>query len=241
MPLLGNAQVARPLFDTATEYGNYYMGLAINYMRSKGMQVRDLSGPDASKLNIDAALDEEDPIFCYWLGHGNANVYTCQNQEVYMQTCTHNERLIGRNLLLLSCSCGITLGPDTANKGALAVHCWAVDFTWVAQDPPEVDVYAQGFFEAVNEIAFAHAEGQLPSVAHQRSLNVWNWWVDYWFASDDPNASQVVQHLINDRDGMRLFGVGDSPSNPPGVEIGLPLWEMPLITGQGILLFTLIL
>jgi hypothetical protein len=217
------------------------MGLAINYMRSRGMYVRDLNGPDATKLNIDAALDEEDPIFCYWLGHGNSYTYTCQNQEVYMQTCNHNERLIGRNLLLLSCSCGIELGPDTASKGALAVHCWAVDFTWVAEGPPETDVYAQGFFEAVNEIAKAHAEGQLPNVAHERSLAIWNWWIDYWFASEDPNASLVVQHMIDDRDGMRLFGIGDSPSNPPVTEIGIPMWEIPLITGQGILLFTLIL
>ena len=94
MPSLGVATVARPKFDVATDYGHYYMGLAIDYMRSRGMQVRDLDGPDATKLNIDASLDEDDPIFCYWLGHGNADTYTCQNQEIYMRTCHHNERKV---------------------------------------------------------------------------------------------------------------------------------------------------
>ena len=237
MPILGSALVVRPKFDLATDYGNYYMGLAVAQAR---MQVRDLSGPDATKLNIDAALNEVDPILCYWLGHGNVDTYTVQNQEVYMQVCSGDEKLSGRNVILLSCSCGVYLGPDMASKGALAVHAWVVDFTWVADGPPP-DPKAQGFFEAVNELWFAHNEGQLPTVAHTRSLAVWDRWIDYWVVSDDPYASLVVQHLVHNRDGMRLFGVGDTPSTPPTTEIALPIWEMPLIAGQGLLLFALIL
>jgi len=237
MPILGSALVVRPKFDTATDYGNYYMGLAVAQAR---MQVRDLSGPDATKLNIDAALNEVDPILCYWLGHGNVDTYTVQNQEVYMQTCHGDEKLSGRNLILLSCSCGVNLGPDMVNKGALAVHAWAVDFTWVADGPPP-DPKSQGFFEAVNELWFAHNEGELPTMAHTRSLAVWDNWIDYWVTSSDPYASLVVQHLVHDRDGMRLFGAGDTPSIPPGEVIGLPMWQMPLIAGEGLLLFALIL
>lgn len=240
MPEQGVALIARPRFDKATEYGHYYMGLAADYLRTR-MRVRDLSAAYATKLNINAALDEEDPLFCYWLGHGNADTYTCQNQEVYMQTCSGDERLIGRNVLLLSCSCGIRLGPDMANKGALAVHCWAVDFTWVAVGDPASDHYARGFFEAVNEIAYAHAEGQLPMVAHNRSMAVWEKWIDYWSASTDEYASMVVQYMVNDRDGMRLFGVGDTPSTPPGGVEGVTELEMPLVVGQALVLLSIVI
>jgi len=239
MPTPGVALVVRPKFDKATDYGNYYMGVAADVMKRR-MRVRDLSGPDATKANIDAALDAEDPIFCYWLGHGNADTFTVQNQEVYMQTCRGNERLIGRNVLLLSCSVGIRLGPDTANKGAVAVHCWAVDFTWVASDPPATDKYARGFFEAVNEIAYAHAEGQLPMVAHNRSMAVWEKWIDFRVASTDEYASMVVQNMVNDRDGQRLFGVGTTPSTPPG-DMMTSEMELPIAVGNGLLMLAILI
>jgi len=233
MPVPGVALFVRPLFDEATKYGNYYMGIAAEYAKSR-MTIGDLSGPDATKLNIDAALEHYNPILCYWLGHGNDDVYTCQNQEVYMQTCFGNEKLKDRNLILLSCSCGVRLGPDTANKGAKAVHCWAVDFIWAATgDPP--DEYSKGFFEAVNEILYAHIEGKLPQEAHDRSIAVWNKWIDYWSQSSDEYASLVVQYMVNDRDGQRLYGVGDVPSVPtPGIQI-FPRIELPIIFGETLL------
>lgn len=238
MPTPGVALIVRPQFDRATDYGHYYMGLAADVLRTR-MRVIDLSGSKATKPNVDASLDEDDPIFCYWLGHGNADTFTVQNQEVYMRTCQGNERLIGRNVLLLSCSVGIRLGPDTANKGALAVHCWAVDFTWIASEEPAIDKYAPGFFEAVNEIAFSHAEGQLPMVAHNRSIAVWNKWIDIWAASTDEYASMVVQHMVHNRDGQRLFGVGDTPSTPPEEMVSIDI-SVPLLLSNILLLFSFI-
>ncbi len=242
MPTPGVALIVRPQFDRATDYGYYYMGLAADAMRSR-MRVADLAGPAATKINIDAMLLEEDPIFCYWLGHGNADTFTVQNQEVYMTTCHGNEVLSGRNILLLSCSVGKRLGPDTANKGALAVHCWDVDFTWIAADPPGTDKYAPGFFEAVNEIALAHAEGALPSVAQTRSIAVWNKWIDFWSGSTDPYAPMVIQHMVNDRDGQRLFGVGGQPSTPPGGQVPQAVTEtdMPITVGSGLLLLAIVI
>jgi hypothetical protein len=238
MPQQGVALIARPEFDTATKYGNYYMGVAANYAKNK-IILGDLSGPDATKNNINTALSEFDPILCFFLGHGNSDVYTCQNQELYMQTCFGNEVMQNRNLILLSCSCGIRLGPDTANKGAKAVHCWAVDFIWVASgDPP--DDYSKGYFEAVNEIWYAHVDGYLPKEAHDRSIAIWNKWIDYWIQSDDEYASLIVQHMINDRDGQRLYGVGDVPSVPvPGVEL-LSRIELPMILGETLLFLSMI-
>jgi len=237
--------VLRPLFDRATEYGHYYMGKAAEYA-SRRMFVRNLGAGDATRDNFEASLVSDDPIFCYLLGHGNADTYSAQNQEIVMRTCNGNESLIGRIVLLLSCSCGIRLGPDTVNKGALTVFCWAVDFTWVATEDPPFDNYARGFFEAVNAISNALVEGRITGEAMSRSMSTWERWIDYWLASDDPYASMVVQHMIHDRDGQRLFGDETvsvvAPGAPPEIITpeGIPL-PLPLLTGQTLLLFSLLL
>ena len=219
------------------------MGLAAEYA-SRRMFVRNLGAGDATRENFEASLTSDDPIFCYLLGHGNADTYSAQNQEIVMRTCNGNESLIGRIVLLLSCSVGIRLGPDAVNKGALAVFAWAVDFTWVAMEDPPVDNYAKGFFEAVNAISDALVEGRTTGEAMSRSMAKWDTWIDFWLASDDAYASMVVQQMIHDRDGQRLFGDETVSVVAPGADIitpeGMPL-PLPLLTGQTLLLFSLLL
>ena len=111
MPQEGVAQFVRSNFDEATTYGAYYMGLAMNYAQGR-LQMQDLYAADATKANILAGLTELDPKFCYYLGHGNADVYTAQNQEVVFQTCTGNEAMtfdvVGSNLIVTVAGIGST-------------------------------------------------------------------------------------------------------------------------------------
>ena len=239
MPRPGVALFLRPNFDPATAYGYYYMGVAAAYA-ARRMFVRSLGAGDATRANFEGALDSDDPAFCYLLGHGNADTYTAQNQEVVMRTCSGDESLIGRVVLLLSCSCGIRLAPSAVSKGAAAVHAWAVDFTWVAMgDPPEP--YSRGFFEAVNAISDAHAEGLTARVASDRSIAVWNGWIDYWAGSADPYAPMIIEKMVHDRDGQRLFGDAAATVTepaPPGVG-GVPL-PLPFLTGHALVMLSLL-
>lgn len=236
MPRTNVALFARPNFDRATSYGNYFMGLAAGYA-SRNMRVIDLDTSGATKSKIFAALQEEDPIFCYFNGHGNADTYSAQNKEVVMVTCNGDESLIGRVVLLLSCSCGIRLCPSAVSKGATAVYGWVVDFTWIATEDPASDTYATGFFESVNAISNALADGKTTQEAMNLSLASWNQWIDYWTRSVDPYASQVIQWLIHDRDGQKLFG---SPSArvstpaPPIPDVGAIPVPLPFMAGYTI-------
>ncbi len=240
MPHEGVAQIVRPNFDEATSYGAYYMGLAINYARGR-LQIQDLFASDATKNNILAGLNELDPRFCYYVGHGNADVYTAQNQELVFQTCTLNEAMIGRVWLLLSCSCGIRLAPDTVNKGADAVFAWDVDFSWVAVGSPETDIYARPFFEAINAISNALVDGRTTGEAYNISIQRFNDSIQFWTQSPDPYASMVIEHLLIDRDGMKLFGnaqariVTGGPSPLPPTAIA-ENWPIEVAIGLGLLL-----
>jgi len=240
MPRPGVALFLRPNFDMATSYGHYFMGVAARYASAR-MFVRDLGGVAATKANFDLSLYSDDPEFCYLLGHGNQDTYSAQNQEIVMRTCNGDERLIGRVTLLLSCSCGVSLAPSAVQKGALAVFAWAVDFTWVAVTDPDVDNYARGFFEAVNVISNALADGRTAGRAMDLSMATWERWIDFWVASEDPYASLIVQHMLHDKDGQRLFGDPSARLTvlaAPDVA-GIP-FSMPMLTGHTIFMLSLI-
>ena len=236
MPIPGVALFARPNFDGATSYAHYYLDLAAQYA-SRNMRVIDLDRSGATKANIFKALEEEDPIFCYWNGHGNADTFSAQNKEVVMVTCHGDESLIGRVLLLLSCSCGIRLAPSAVNKGATTVFGWTVDFTWVAVEDAATDPYAQGYFEAVNAISNALVDGKTTGEAMNLSLAAWNQWIDYWTSSVDPYASMVIQYMIHDRDGQKLFGSTSariSAPMPPMPAVGKIPLPLPVIMGYSL-------
>jgi len=242
MPRENVALFARPSFDRATSYSNYYMGLAAAYA-SRKMRVIDLDKSAATKSNIFASLEENDPIFCYFNGHGNADTFSAHNKEIVMVTCNGDESLIGRVVLLLSCSCGIRLCPSAVSKGATTVFGWVVDFTWVATEDPATDVYAAGFFESVNAISNALVEGKTTQEAMNLSLAAWNQWIDYWTRSVDPYASQVIQWLIHDRDGQKLFGSMSarvSTAVPPTPDVGEIPVPLPFMTGYSILFLSMI-
>lgn len=236
MPRTGVALFVRPLFDMATSYAHYYMDLAAGYAAGN-MRVIDLDGNGATKANIFAALEGEDPVFCYWNGHGNADTFSAQDKEVVMQTCSGDESLIGRVVLLLSCSCGIRLAPDAVSKGATTVFGYTVDFTWIAVEDPATDPYARGYFEAVNTISNALAYGKTTQEAMNLSLASWNQWIDYWAGSADPYASAVIQYMVHDRDGQTLFGSTSArittPTPPPPEAEKIPI-SLPLITGYAL-------
>ncbi|GAI43931.1 unnamed protein product, partial [marine sediment metagenome] len=156
------------------------------------------------------------------------------------QTCHGDETLIGRVVLLLSCSCGVRIAPSAVSKGAVAVYAWTVDFTWVGVGTPETDPYGRGYFESVNVISNALAEGRTTQEAMNLSIASWNEWIDYWMGSDDPYASQVVQWLIHDRDGQTLFGAPNARITiPNAIPPGIPV-PLPFLTGFNMVFLSLL-
>jgi len=241
LPRANKALVVRPIFDKPTSYGNYWLGLAAEYARRRGWDIADLDGEAATKEKIYSSLEQEDPLYCYFLGHGNADIYSAQEREYVFRTCGENARLIGRVVLFLSCSVGKRLGPDTANKGAQVVFAWKVDFTWVALGPPDQDIYSRGFFQAVNTISNAIVDGFTAREAYNKSLDVWNQWIEYWSKSTDPYAGLVLMNLVHDRDGMSLFGDETVRVTPPTpVAAAPPLWEIQAYLGQTLIMIGLL-
>ncbi|KXB08615.1 hypothetical protein AKJ59_00715 [candidate division MSBL1 archaeon SCGC-AAA385M02] len=235
------ALIVRPNFDKATGYAHYYIGEFLDYALDAGtLDVIDLEAEGATKQNVLEAIDRHDPRFCYMNGHGGPDTFTVQNKEVLMQTCSGDEVLIERVVLMFSCLTGQRLGPDMVQKGVKSYIGWTVSFSWIAQDEPEVDRYASGFFEAVNVMARMLVNGGSASMAMDASMEVWNRWIDYWAASDDDYASLVVQHMVHDRDNQILLGEGGATVAPPAISLMAVPYEAPLQAGIALLMLGLL-
>jgi len=150
-------------------------------------------------------------IVAHNCGHGNEDVFTAQGGERVFWTCDCSA-LRGRIVYALSCITAARLGPDAVNnKGARTYIGYADTFGWVQADmnaDPLVDTYAKGFYDAVLGLLGKLTDGASTGDAYKASMDIWNYWVNFWSGSTDPNAAAVLQWLLHDRDCQKLLGDG---------------------------------
>lgn len=66
------------------------------------------------------------------MGHGTEDVFTGQNEDVILEVGKYDPREIkGKVIKLLSCQCGVALGPDLIKNGASSFQGYTDDFVWV--------------------------------------------------------------------------------------------------------------
>jgi len=65
-------------------------------------------------------------------GHGGVDVITGQNEAVILAVGKYDPREVrGKVFKLLSCQCGVALGPDLIKNGASSVAAYVDDYVWV--------------------------------------------------------------------------------------------------------------
>jgi hypothetical protein len=116
------------------------------------------------------------------------------------------------------------------NKGARTYIGYNRIFEWWQEiiGDPLADKYARGYFEAVLEILYNLADGRTTGEAQARSIDKWNYWIDYWSKSSDPLAPAVLQTMISDRDAQILIGDDKATVTPPPIIEGW--WYMLALT-----------
>jgi len=66
------------------------------------------------------------------VGHGDVDVFTGHNEAVILEVGKYNPREArGKVIKLLSCQCGVDLGPDLVQNGALSVAAYVDDYVWI--------------------------------------------------------------------------------------------------------------
>lgn len=223
MPRAGVAVSVRPDFEPATQVGSFALKHVVDAWRARDLEITDLAGADAVREKVLDAFNVHDPVLYFMVGHGNEDLMTGQEYDNLFWTCDCRA-LVGRVIVALSCVTAARLGPDAVGKGARCYIGYDKDFTWimdVVQDPL-LNLYARGFFEAVLEILYRLMAGDTTAEAYRASMDVWNYWIDYWTRSTDPSAPLVLQWLIHDRDSQKL--IGDAMATVTVAEIIPALW-----------------
>jgi hypothetical protein len=209
MPRAGVAVCSRPDYEAVTSVGSMALKHVVDAWVSRGYAITDLFGADATRANVLAALASQDPILVFGVGHGNEDLWTCQGGEQMFWTCDCSA-LRGRIVYALSCITAYRLGPDAVNnKGCLTYIGYADTFGWVQTNmslDPLSDTLARSFFEAVLAVLNRLIDGASTGDAFKASMDTWNFWIDFWSRSTDPDAAVVLQWLIHDRDCMKLIG-----------------------------------
>lgn len=230
MPRPSVAVAIRASFETATRVGSLALKRIVDAWRTRGLEITDLYGPDAIRTKVLESLSTRDPVLVFGCGHGNSDLWTGQDYDQIFWSCNSLE-LRDRIVVALSCVTAAGLGPDAVNnKGARCYIGWDETFTWIMEQEqdPLVDPKARGFFEAVLEILYRLTDGASTSEAFRASMDVWNYWINFWTRSTDPDAPLVLQHMIHDRDHQKL--IGDQMAT---VTLGIPAawWPVSAIMG----------
>lgn len=65
-------------------------------------------------------------------GHGDVDVFTGQNEAIILEVGRYDPREVeGKVIKLISCQCGVELGPDMVRNGAASVAAYTDDYLWV--------------------------------------------------------------------------------------------------------------
>lgn len=66
------------------------------------------------------------------VGHGDVDVFTGQNEAVILEVGKYDPKEVrGKVIKLLSCQCGVELGPDLVRNGAACAMGYTDDYVWV--------------------------------------------------------------------------------------------------------------
>ncbi|MBA7569139.1 hypothetical protein ES708_10877 [subsurface metagenome] len=66
------------------------------------------------------------------VGHGDVDVFTGQNEAVILEAGQYSPREVrGKVIKLLSCQCGVILGPNLVRNGAACVLAYVDDYVWI--------------------------------------------------------------------------------------------------------------
>ncbi|GAI80472.1 unnamed protein product, partial [marine sediment metagenome] len=66
------------------------------------------------------------------VGHGGEDVFTGQNEAIILEVGKYDPREVrGKVIKLLSCQCGVELGPDLVANGAACAMCYKEDYVWI--------------------------------------------------------------------------------------------------------------
>jgi len=206
-----NMMFIRPKNCRYCTHGYYGLGHTVTHADSKNKwDIIDIKSRDAVKSKVYELIDKWKPASIHGFGHGLPSMYTGDDEKAIFTTLECG-KVNGKIIYLLSCLTANLLGPAMIANGAKSYGGFNISWTWLSEGPvmgdPYNDKYARGFYESTNELWTTLCDGATFGDALKASIAKYNYWINHWYNSSDPNKNELIKWLVHDRDG--LVGLGD--------------------------------
>jgi len=194
----------RPVFDKVTEVLNdKIVPDIVDYARRKAYMIIDLYGEKANKSELLSMLLRYQPMIVFAGSHGLQEEVIGPEAGVTVIDIGNTVWFYRRIVIINACLTGRKLAPALVDAGANAVLAY--------DDELVIRVYAdtyepvEGFKECLTKAKVLY-DGVTVKEAHEKTIEEYNKWIDYW-EERDPVTADVLRH---DRDHFKLYGTGES-------------------------------
>ena len=165
--------VTRPEYDYTTRFISAWAVKVIDFAKSKGMSVFDLSKERATKKEFESIAGKKNPRFIFLNGHGDDKMITGQDGEVLIESGENEGVLNSKIVYALSCRSAKKLGPESVASGADAYIGYDEDFIFMYSNEkrlrPTEDKTAAMFLESSNQVAMSLLKGNSTQTSHRNS------------------------------------------------------------------------
>jgi hypothetical protein len=200
------------------DYGSCVMRKIADQFMNR-LTIIELNDGDAMPDNINAAIQQYDPIFVFGVGHGNVNIYTVECMTPYMMVCSDTTRMMaGRVIHLNSCLTAQQLGRDLIAKGTITYYGNYEEFVLIIGRvvngvqqilPPCSDKLVTTVFDAEYAVEKSLFSGSTTGQAQQARLKAYDDEINYWTTgpgASDPAAPYAVRALEIDKSIAVMYG-----------------------------------
>jgi hypothetical protein len=214
MPVAKQLLMVRADWDTATQYGSYWLGQAKSMLLDLGMLVTDLAGILDDKTDVVNAINEVDPSVFWGMGHGLETQFAGQDNYLLLEKGVDESLMVGRVVHLTSCLTGAEGGLLQSFAKAGAITCFGYNVELILgvetnnfPDSPDNDA-TKSLMKPDTDFEIALAKGMTAKEAYDDSNNVADAEMEYWRTSGHPDADLLIYCHIHNKSGKILYGEG---------------------------------
>jgi len=156
-----------------TTYLYYWSSFIIKTAKEKNFKVLDLNGKKANKKMLESYIDEHQPQYIHFNGHGSENLIAGFDNKILVEVDDNDYKLKNKIVYALSCDSAKLLGKQLINKGTRSYIGYKRKFVLVynlkSLSRPLSDKLAKFFLEPSNLISIALLKGNKVQDAYRRS------------------------------------------------------------------------
>jgi len=209
----------RPNEDLVLSYASYWAGLTIDYALTRGYDVVDLYGADATKENLEKVIINDNPKILVLVGHGLPSTFTGYKEQPILEACVNDGVIQNTVSHFLSCYVGMELLPSAIGKGAIWTLGYQTDFQFLVDTRYSIseDPLAEPSKHVTVAIIKRILDGGTLKEVWDAGIAKCDEWIARLWNRTGIDWAEVIACLKHNRDGMIGLGAKEVYVLPPKI------------------------